>query len=186
MENRQICQWCSSEIIWDEEIGPEEYCPHCDNKLNGYRTMEIGIDNGEGNSRTDGNAADRNRWLDDSDEDDIEEEDAAPDSSWMDEGEGFRSSHRSSIAIESAAQRIIDGQDEVPECPVCREYMLEAGTQTVGGDSFEPAVPVVVGQAIVPNPFRVIWYICPSCFHTSSMLSPLDREAMALRLMPKD
>ncbi|MGN8228170.1 hypothetical protein [Paenibacillus polymyxa] len=31
-----ICPWCNMEIIWDEELGPEEECPYCHNDLKGY------------------------------------------------------------------------------------------------------------------------------------------------------
>lgn len=35
----QICPWCNTEIVWDEEIGPETECPHCYNELTDYRTV---------------------------------------------------------------------------------------------------------------------------------------------------
>lgn len=37
----QICPWCQMEIHWDEEIGPEPYCPHCLNELSEYRTISL-------------------------------------------------------------------------------------------------------------------------------------------------
>jgi hypothetical protein len=41
----QICQWCDNEIVWDPEIGPEEFCPHCFNELGkNYRTINVGPD----------------------------------------------------------------------------------------------------------------------------------------------
>ncbi|WP_018756211.1 hypothetical protein [Paenibacillus terrigena] len=39
-----ICPWCDTEIVWDEEIGPEEECPHCNNELKGYRTLQVQLD----------------------------------------------------------------------------------------------------------------------------------------------
>lgn len=35
----QICPWCNTEIVWDEEMGPEKECPHCYNELTDYRTV---------------------------------------------------------------------------------------------------------------------------------------------------
>jgi len=37
----QICPWCQTEIVWDEEIGPETVCPHCYNELTDYRTVTV-------------------------------------------------------------------------------------------------------------------------------------------------
>ena len=42
-----VCPWCQSEIVWDEEIGPEDTCPHCANELKGYRTLNIALDDEE-------------------------------------------------------------------------------------------------------------------------------------------
>lgn len=39
-----VCPWCHTEIVWDEEFGPEETCPHCNNELSGYRTVTLGSD----------------------------------------------------------------------------------------------------------------------------------------------
>jgi hypothetical protein len=49
----QICPWCDAEIVWDEEIGPEEHCPHCLNELGNYRSVAVAgatIDDEEGES----------------------------------------------------------------------------------------------------------------------------------------
>lgn len=47
LDNNNVCPWCHSEIVWDEEIGPEEHCPHCSNELSGYRTLQVGIEQEE-------------------------------------------------------------------------------------------------------------------------------------------
>ncbi|MEF3306171.1 hypothetical protein [Paenibacillus sp. GYB003] len=39
-----VCPWCQTEIVWDEEIGPEETCPHCFNELNDYRSLHVRLD----------------------------------------------------------------------------------------------------------------------------------------------
>lgn len=174
MEEQQICPWCLTEITWDEEIGPEPNCPHCENELGGYRTMSIGID---GNDGDDGS-------LEDEESDELSEwNDTADDSEadWAAEQEGYRGATRSMLAAEGIIQRVIDEQLEAPECPNCREYMLEAGEQVVG-DGFTPFVPKAAGISILPPPFRIIWYVCPSCFATSSQLGLTDREALIERL----
>lgn len=42
-----ICPWCNMEIIWDEELGPEEECPYCHNDLKGYSDIADDEDESE-------------------------------------------------------------------------------------------------------------------------------------------
>ncbi|REK75759.1 hypothetical protein [Paenibacillus paeoniae] len=166
----QVCQWCLSEIIWDEEVGPETHCPHCDSELGGYRSVQVGLDpNGE-------------REENDDAEEEWQEEEEGPDTSWMNDENGFRGGNRSMLAAEGAIQRIIGEQLEAPECPACREYMMETGTQKIGGDNYRPNEPQAIGISVLPNPYTVHLYVCPSCYHTASFLSLSDREEMVNRL----
>lgn len=48
-----ICPWCHTEIVWDEELGPEEECPYCHNELKGYRTLNINIGDEENDEAED-------------------------------------------------------------------------------------------------------------------------------------
>lgn len=168
-QDKQVCQWCLSEIIWDEEIGPETHCPHCDNELGGYRSVKIGLGD-DSASRTE-EPEDEEDWPDD--EEELSER--------YNEDEGFRGGNRSMLAAEGVIQRIIDEQLEAPECPACREYMMEAGVQTIDV-GFRPTESTAIGIPVVPNPFRIVWYVCPSCYHTASFLSQNDREEMLNRL----
>jgi len=182
MKEHDICPWCMTEIVWDEEIGPEKHCPHCENELGGYRTVQIGaesdgIDDSELEDRG-GEAEDE--WLDD------DGSEGSEDARWLEQDGGFRQSKRSWLAVENVLQEIIDQQEEAPECPSCREYMLETGTQTVEVAQFQPAIVPMTGQAVMEAPFRVVWYVCPACYQTSSLLSAADREAMFKRLAPKE
>lgn len=174
-KNSQVCQWCLTEIIWDEELGPETHCPHCDNELSAYRSVKVGLDrDNEGAAPLDNDEADEDDWMDEEEEED--------DSEKYNEEEGFRGKNRSMLAAESVIQRIIDQQLEVPECPACREYMMEAGVQTIGGAEFKATEAQAIGIAVIPNPFRMVWYVCPACYHTASFLSQSDREEMLNRL----
>jgi hypothetical protein len=170
--NGTICPWCHSEIVWDEEIGPEPFCPHCSNELSGYRTLQIGIDQHSDNSDEDELEHDHdheeNEWSDDSDE-------------WTESakaGDGFRQARRSSFAVEEKIERVLDDQLEVPECPSCRGYMLELGAHQVTRDSFKQAVPSAVGQSLLAAPFETVLYVCPSCFETSTKLSFAARQQL--------
>lgn len=38
---RMICPWCSTEIVWDPECGAEDHCPHCEMELTDYRSLHV-------------------------------------------------------------------------------------------------------------------------------------------------
>lgn len=168
----QVCQWCLNEIIWDEEIGPESHCPHCENELSSYRSVQVGLERNAESADHD----------DVSEEEEWQDEEEAPDMSWMNEENGFRGGSRSMLAAEGTIQRIIDEQLEVPECPACREYMMETGIQKIGGEGYRPNEPQAIGISLLPNPYSIHLYVCPSCYHTASFLSPSDRDEMINRL----
>jgi hypothetical protein len=177
MEEQQICPWCLTEIAWDEEIGPEPNCPHCENELGGYRTMSIGIEGNDDDAADEEDDSDLPEWNDSDDDSEAD---------WAAEQDGYRGATRGMLAAEGVIQRIVNEQLEAPECPSCREYMLEAGEQVVG-DGFTPAAPkAAASKPILQTPFRVIWYVCPACFTTSSQLGMADREVMIERLSEQE
>ncbi|WP_141503995.1 hypothetical protein [Paenibacillus luteus] len=201
MEEHLICPWCLTEVVWDEEIGPETHCPHCDNELSAYRTIELGYDEEEVEEDeheravqalkiNDAHRAARQAsGINEEEPLEEEEEDDSDDPNhkrWLAEGDGYRSTNSSRFAVEETVQRILDDQDEIPECPVCREYMIEAGVQMMGDQQFESRIAPSLGEAVLTTPFRLILYVCPACYHTSSVLSPDDREQMNQRLMPRE
>lgn len=164
-----ICPWCHTEIVWDEELGPEKSCPHCGNELSAYRTVSISRDDLEDEFE---------------DDDDEHEPDRDHDSLWgEDEQDGvvpvFNSldRYRDTYDLErydSVASAALDEQAEVPECPQCHEYMLLAGT--VETREFQPAVTSAVGGPMLNAPFSLNMYVCPSCFQVQHSLSEKDRE----------
>ncbi|XEC93467.1 hypothetical protein AB6A23_19150 [Paenibacillus tarimensis] len=160
-----ICPWCDSEIVWDEEFGPEEYCPHCDNELKGYRSVSLNLGR---NGESDG----------------IEFEDDEETSGFTDdEQEGYRNTDLTLLALEEKVERILNGQEEVPECPSCREYMLESGRQTITAEhGYEASVPEALGTSVLPTPFQLVWYVCPACCQMQNRLSMKDRDEMMKRL----
>ncbi|MCR8657927.1 hypothetical protein [Paenibacillus endoradicis] len=164
MELQTTCPWCETDIIWDEEIGPEKNCPHCENELSGYRTLEVDLDDEED--------------IDDerSDQDDVE---------WDDDDRGILRTTRE-IAANSSLQSILNEQFEMPECINCRSYMVEAGLQVVGENGqFEAKVSPVNGMPLVNETFKVIWYVCPSCYRTDSYLDLRDRKQLLDALTPE-
>lgn len=47
MTTSAVCPWCQTEIVWDEELGPEEVCPYCENELGDYRTIDVELEQNE-------------------------------------------------------------------------------------------------------------------------------------------
>jgi Zn finger protein HypA/HybF involved in hydrogenase expression len=164
-----VCPWCQSEIPQEEGEQPDKYCPVCENELDGYRTLKVGI----------GDDMD----LDDEDE----EEDAivaAPGDGelhWAQDGE-LTEKNEALLKFEETVEGLLDEQDTVPECPQCREYMLEAGEQTVTEHTFRGRVPASLGQPVLEAPFTLTVYVCPSCFTVQHSVAEQGRFELARRL----
>ncbi|MDP4095497.1 hypothetical protein OIN60_01650 [Paenibacillus sp. P96] len=176
---KTICPWCQTEIVWDEELGPEEECPYCHNELKGYRTLTVDIGEDE-----DGTS--RDRQLDDQDDTEVQDEEIFP---WQGEDlhklpvlhtlQKYEEGGEDLLAYEEGVEKVLDSQEEVPECPHCREYMLLTGTRTVTVDTFIPSVPAVLGKPVLEAPFTLNLYVCTGCFQVQQSLAEDDR----LRLM---
>ncbi|MEK8127030.1 hypothetical protein WMW72_03805 [Paenibacillus filicis] len=154
----QICPWCQSEIVWDPEIGPESACPHCFNDLGEYRSIQLTVP--------------RSGQLDRSeDEDEDEDED-------FDAYEEFDENELEGMdEYEEGAQRLLDHQEEAPECPSCQSFMLLAGVHRQA-DTFEPFVHRAARQPLLPAGFASQVFVCPSCFKVEHILAEKDRLAM--------
>lgn len=187
----QICPWCDTEIVWDEELGPEEFCPHCGNELKGYRTISIGLNAGdaeEAEEQEDDLLAGawnpktaEQDWELDAYEEGGEEEAEGREQARYAALNGFNAANTSLIAFDHAVERMLDEQDEVPECPSCREYMLETGRQTVEA-GYVATVHKPSSQELLPAPLNIVWYVCPACFHVLNRLAPRDRDRFVGRL----
>lgn len=154
--NEQVCPWCQTEIVWDPEIGPEESCPHCFNELGDYRSLKLNL------------GQDGQDSLDEEDEEDIEdlEED-------LDDYEDFDGMDD----YEEGVQRVLDTQEDTPECPTCHSFMLLTGTRTQAAD-FVPVIPQTLKQTLLKPNFGLRVFVCPSCFKVEHVLSEADRMAM--------
>lgn len=209
-----ICPWCQTEIVWDEELGPEEECPYCHNELKGYRTLSITLggedefedeyedhpfgDRKPGHHQDydydhDEHDHDRNH-KDDHDHDYAHDRDHGhhqghdhgdEDDYWDDEHgghlsavrrlEAFTASGGDLLAYETGVEKLLDHQDEVPECPHCREYMIYAGQQELAPGSLDAPVPSGLKRPLLQAPVKLNVYICSACFHVSRFLSEDDR-----------
>lgn len=170
MEETVVCPWCHTEIIWDEDLGPEDFCPHCENELKGYRTIQLGADE----------AADDELSLEDDLLPDMTEEEASEtEQARESETTGFRQTNRMLLAYQASVERLMDQQEEAPECPSCREYMLETGRQTVGdAPGFVPAKLPDTEQPLLARPYVAVEYVCPTCFQVQQRIAMKDRERM--------
>ncbi|MNW52476.1 hypothetical protein D3C74_299970 [compost metagenome] len=175
-----ICPWCQTEIVWDEELGPEEECPYCHNELKGYRTLSISLGSSEDELEDDDYEEDHDHDHEHHDHDPLQGlwgEDEGGHMGAIRRVEAFTEAGGDLLAYESGVEGILDNQEEVPECPHCREYMLFAGAQSVGED-FAPAVPEGLDKALLKKNAKFNVYVCSACFSVSRFLSEDDRISL--------
>jgi len=82
------------------------------------------------------------------------------------------------LLFRTAVDKWLETQGEVPECPSCREYMIEGGSLRIGPEGFRPHTPPKAAQPVLDAPFEVVVYVCPSCFSVHFVLSDEDRAAV--------
>ncbi|OUM99823.1 MAG: hypothetical protein BAA02_04880 [Paenibacillaceae bacterium ZCTH02-B3] len=82
------------------------------------------------------------------------------------------------LMFRAAVDKWLETQAEVPECPSCREYMIEGGSLRIGPEDFRPHTPPKAAQPVLDAPFEVNVYVCPSCFAVHFVLSQEDRAAV--------
>jgi len=160
-----ICPWCQTEIAQEEGAEPEKWCPVCENELGGYRTITVDLE--------------RNEDVLDEDTGMTDEED---DFDWSSFRKDLREKSEDQLKFENLAEKLLDEQDAVPECPHCREYMVEAGELEVADTRFRPRMISPEGPALLEAPFQLKVYVCPACFAVSHALSEKDRAEMVRRL----
>lgn len=187
-----ICPWCQTEIVWDEELGPEEECPHCHNELKGYRTLKVSLGREEDFAEEENDHPFNDRGHHghehDDDPDWEEEEENHTHLGAIRRVEAFTASGGDLLAYETGVERLLDGQDEVPECPHCREYMIYAGKQALTRENagFEAVVPAGFGRPVLPDNVKLNVYVCSACFHVSRFLGEADRMALIRAISGED
>ncbi|THF76054.1 hypothetical protein [Cohnella fermenti] len=169
-----LCPWCQSEIPQEEGQEPDKICPVCDNELDGYRTLRIELG--------DEDDSDRDELEDEEDEDGYgailsDEEDIE-----FESDDELHVKDEALIAYEETVEKLLDSQDVVPECPSCREYMLEAGETAIPAAGFSPRVPESLGSPILEAPAALKIYVCPSCFTVQHALSEESRTELIRKL----
>lgn len=173
-----ICPWCQTEIVWDEELGPEEECPYCHNELNGYRTLTFGIDSAE----------DMEEGAEQYEED--EHDDHAGHTHLHHTGGSaahlFHAAGHDPLVYESAIEKLLDSQDEVPECPHCREYMIFSGHHASSPSQFKPVVLPGHDKPLLSPQLNFNVFICPACFHVSQFLVEEDRLSFMKAVSKED
>ncbi|MFB9330315.1 hypothetical protein ACFFSY_30590 [Paenibacillus aurantiacus] len=178
LETTAVCPWCHTEIIWDSEIGPEKHCPYCGNELSGYRTVQIGIDQAEDEDGEEEDEEATGGARDNEAYDDLwdDEEAGAPRARAGGSRGGSIGVGGGHLAAQATVQQLLDQQADMPECPVCREFLLEAGTQTVAEGTFAPVYSKLLKGPLLAAPFQVVTYVCPACFHVENKLAKSDQD----------
>lgn len=164
-----VCPWCQTEIVWDEELGPEEECPYCHNELKGYRTLNIALGSTEEYEEEEDETSDTDFGL--------WEEDSEGHLNAIRRLEAFAANGGDLLAYESGVEKILDGQEEVPECPHCREYMMFAGTEEMGA-TFTPIQPEGLKKTPLQQKAKLNVFVCTACFHVGKFLSEDDRNEL--------
>lgn len=171
-----VCPWCHTEIVWDEEFGPEENCPHCNNELNGYRTVTVGID---GIEEEEEEVVDEPKQEVINDDDlwgDVDKDSVVPIYNTLNQfGDDYDLNK-----YEERVSGILAIQEEAPECTQCHELTILAGKQLVS--NFEPSAPATLGGPVLTSPFSLNMYVCPSCFHVQHSLAHEDRIQLVRNL----
>lgn len=171
-----VCPWCHTEIVWDEEFGPEENCPHCNNELNGYRTVTVGIDGIEDEEEEVVEEPKQEVINDDDLWGDVDKDSVVPIYNTLNQfGDDYDLNK-----YEERVSGILAIQEEAPECIQCHELTILAGKQLV--NNFEPSAPATLGGPVLTSPFSLNVYVCPSCFHVQHSLAQEDRIQLVRNL----
>ncbi|MFK7695618.1 hypothetical protein [Paenibacillus sp. HJGM_3] len=169
MNDREIaiCPWCQTEIVWDEELGPEEQCPHCQNELSDYRSIRL--------SDTD----------DDVDEYAVEDDDEAESPDELDETDETDAAHaggRSGTgglytlsSYETATRHLLDRQDVFADCGVCGVEMLHLGKLPPSPLVNQPDTLSAWKRPILDGKLELDAFVCPACFRVEMKLTDSDR-----------
>lgn len=168
MVDTTICPWCQTEIVWDEEIGPEEECPYCHNELKGYRTLNIDLGSDEDWEEEESPSEARDTLG-------LWQEDEESQLNAIRRGEAFAGAGGDLLAYESGVEKQLDTQEEVPECPHCREYMLHVGTEPLA-TGFRPIHLQAKDSPLLQASSVLNVYVCSACFSVSRFLSEDDRN----------
>lgn len=189
-EEKQICPWCQTEIVWDPEIGPEAECPHCLNELGDYRSISLTVDEDEEEQTAvrGGQAGGHSHHDHDSHGHDHHSHHNHHDHHAHHDHKGQASGgiaagfndydddyEEEPDAYSQKAQELIDGQEEAPECSNCRSLMVQSGTVRLAGENFTSAAQVIVHQPILPEILEMNLFVCPNCFKTETYLADSSR-----------
>ncbi|MDF2960099.1 MAG: hypothetical protein K0S39_1834 [Paenibacillus sp.] len=156
-QHDRLCPWCQTEIVWDPEIGPEDTCPHCFNELGDYRSVSLKV------KQTGQQLLFDETDIDDEDIEDVDLE-AIEDEDTFDD-------------YEEGVQRVLDTQEEAPECTSCQSFMLYAGNRTMAL-GFVPFIPSQLKQPLLKPSHSSKVYVCPSCFKIEHVVADEDRLAL--------
>lgn len=162
--SQETCPWCQTDIIWDEEIGREESCPHCYNELEEYRSIKISS-NSEEKEKTEPfipiDESDINDEKLDQDVEQLIEEVEEP----LYELEKF----------ESEVEAFRSSQEETLACMQCHEEMIFTGRQIVENQGYTSVIPEALLKPFLRTPYTIHVYVCPDCFEIRTILSQEDR-----------
>jgi hypothetical protein len=95
----------------------------------------------------------------------------------FDEDEDYEEELEAMDEYEEGAQRLLDLQEEAPECPSCHSFMLFTGTQ-LAPQTYVPYVREGLKQPLLKPSFAMNVFVCPSCFKVEHILAEESRNAL--------
>lgn len=157
-----ICPWCQTEIAWDEELGPEEQCPHCLNELSDYRSVNLMGPDDEGEF---------------ADEADSESEPSAT------FGAGVASEDLYTLsAYEAAARHALDRQEVFADCGACGVEMMHMGKLLTGNIVNQPESLSEWTRPLLDGKLEMDAFVCPTCFRVETKLTDPARMQFVQQL----
>jgi hypothetical protein len=163
-----ICPWCQTEIAWDEELGPEEQCPHCLNELSDYRSVNLtGPDDEE--EYADGAEADSK---------------SEPSASYA---AGVASEDLYTMsAYEAAARHALDRQEVFADCVVCGVEMMHMGKLQAGNIVKQPDSLSEWKRPLLDGKLEMDAFVCPTCFRVETKLTDPARMQFVQQLTEQE
>ncbi|WP_128894863.1 hypothetical protein [Longirhabdus pacifica] len=165
-----VCQWCQTEIMMDEK-NPETTCPHCENELGDYKSMQIPMEMEEEDATEQENTVENHE--------ESEEEDLF----FLEEDFMSENDEEELEVYETYVDQSLQQTEGYALCKDCEEQMIFTGQQKVTADTFQSNEQLQTPFLVAPYHMDV--FLCPHCFQQKTYLSTEDRADLMQRLKQK-
>jgi predicted RNA-binding Zn-ribbon protein involved in translation (DUF1610 family) len=158
-----ICPWCQTEIAWDEDLGPEEQCPHCLNELSDYRSVSLFEDDGDQSGVAEHVQAHEHTGpslSDASSDDDL----------------------YAMSAYEVVSRQLLDRQEVLADCVTCGQEMIHIGQLAPSDIVKQPISTAEWKRPLLGGKIHLDAFLCPTCFRVETKLTDPARVEFVKQL----